>query len=456
MSSRIYTCSCSCTSSPETHSTCALCAGPLHASTSRVSHVPRLGPHRARFLLQSVVALRTALRARGAELMMRVGAAEAVLPTLAAAAGARTVLAHSEVCTEERACEARLRGALAPRGISLDLRWGGATLHHVDDLPFRKPTRGAAAVPSSSSSSSSSSSASSSSQSSSALLSSVDTAAILSSSVAALPHVFTHFRKAVESSGHPVRSPVPTPLQLRPAPPLPAGDAEPGEPPSLVDIALADASALIASLPLGAARPPAPPPPHPSSDYEFVGGEAAAWERVRLWMHESPSRPLASYKATRNGLLGGEFSSRLSPWLAAGCISSRCVVAEVERFTATHGPSEGAGWLVFELLWRDYMRFYAPRPGSSLFAPDGPRGDGGASAWKTEPELVRAWALGATGWPLVDAAMRELLATGWMSNRARQVVASWLVRDAKVDWRVGAEWFERCVQLELPITSSLE
>jgi len=365
---------------------------------SRLCGLPRVGPHRARFLLESVAGLRAALRARGGELLLREGAPEAVLPALAAAAGARAVLAHAEVCPEEKAADARVRAALGARGAALDLLWGGATLYHASDLPF---------------------------------------------AAAALPDVFSHFRRAVEGRA-PVRDPLPPPPALRAAPPLPAADAAPGEAPAAADFGAADAAALLAALPPGAARAPPPPRAAPATDFAFAGGEAAAAARVRAWLH-SPA--LAAYKATRNGLLGADFSSRLSPWLAAGCVSARSLAAEVRAAdAAAGGPTEGSAWLLFELLWRDYMRFYALKHGARLFAAAGPRGapaaGGGAGVWAPNAERERAWALGATGYPLVDASMRELLATGWTSNRGRQVVASWLAKDARVDWRRGAEWFE--------------
>ena len=87
-----------------------------------------------------------------------------------------------------------------------------------------------------------------------------------------------------------------------------------------------------------------------------------------------------------------------------------------------------------------HSRFYAVRHGSRIFQSGGPTG--ARVSWRDDPELWQRWATGTTGMPLVDANMRELAATGWMSNRGRQNVASYLALDLGVDWRRGADLFE--------------
>ena len=125
-------------------------------------------------------------------------------------------------------------------------------------------------------------------------------------------------------------------------------------------------------------------------------------------------------------------------------------------------------WVIFELIWRDYYRFFALKHGNRIFHSGGVVG--AAPAWRANPDLLRRWVArscmhapalcspalvvdcicqlprrwkeGRTGMPLVDANMRELAATGFMSNRGRQNVASYLVHDLGLDWRQGADWFE--------------
>jgi deoxyribodipyrimidine photo-lyase len=96
--------------------------------------------------------------------------------------------------------------------------------------------------------------------------------------------------------------------------------------------------------------------------------------------------------------------------------------------------------LVFELLWRDYWKFFALKHGTSIFFPGGTIGS--TKEWKHFEKNLQAWIDGRTGFPLVDANMRELAATGFMSNRGRQNVCSFLTLELNQDWRYGAEYFE--------------
>lgn len=97
-------------------------------------------------------------------------------------------------------------------------------------------------------------------------------------------------------------------------------------------------------------------------------------------------------------------------------------------------------WVIFELLWRDYFRFVAAKYGNILFHSGGVKNMN--YQWNEDLEKFKRWSNGTTGIPFVDANMRELRQTGWMSNRGRQNVASFLTKDLKLDWRLGAEWFE--------------
>jgi deoxyribodipyrimidine photo-lyase len=176
------------------------------------------------------------------------------------------------------------------------------------------------------------------------------------------------------------------------------------------------------------------------------GGETAALARIRHYATDTTA--LRTYKETRNGMLGADYSSKLSPWLAAGCVSPRTVLAAVRAHEAAHGANDSTYWLLFELLWRDYFRLAAGVHGARFFSLSGvgptAASAPGASAtvWGRDPSLRTAWCLGRTGYPFVDACMRELLLTGFMSNRGRQNVASFLARDLALDWRIGAAWFE--------------
>ena len=174
----------------------------------------------------------------------------------------------------------------------------------------------------------------------------------------------------------------------------------------------------------------------------FFGGETAALARLEHFC----STGLSNYKSLRNGSIGWEYSSKMSPWLAAGCISPRQVHFRIREFEERYGESVHTYWVTFELLWRDYMRFFAYKHKEKIFFEYGPAGrlPRGLSWCKgVESEIrLQRWKDGNTGVPWVDGHMRELKNTGFMSNRGRQNVASFLIFNLKVDWRHGAQHFE--------------
>ncbi len=230
-----------------------------------------------------------------------------------------------------------------------------------------------------------------------------------------LPDVFTTFRKQVEKFAK-VRAPFPAPKTLNPIPP----SVEVGAIPTLEQLGLTsptdDARAAI----------------------RFKGGEREAWKRLDDYFWKTDS--LRRYKETRNGLLGANYSSKFSAWLANGSISPRTIYDEVKRYESERIANESTYWLIFELIWRDYFRFLSLKLGNRIFKKRGIKNQ--PVALSQDEEKFQAWAEGRTGVPFIDANMRELRATGFMSNRGRQNVASFLVKDLKVDWRMGAEWFE--------------
>ncbi|MEO0854972.1 MAG: DASH family cryptochrome, partial [Cyanobacteria bacterium J06648_11] len=170
----------------------------------------------------------------------------------------------------------------------------------------------------------------------------------------------------------------------------------------------------------------------------FKGGETAGKERLQQYFWERDC--LKAYKQTRNGMKGADYSSKFSAWLALGCLSPRYIDAEVIRYEDARVRNDSTYWLIFELLWRDYFRFICAKHGDRVFYPSGLQGI--SIPWKQDDERFELWRTGNTGFPLVDANMRELLQTGFMSNRGRQNVASFLTKNLGIDWRMGAEWFE--------------
>ena len=232
-----------------------------------------------------------------------------------------------------------------------------------------------------------------------------------------LPQVFTRFRELCERRSRVFQA-----------------HAAPSALPALPDAALD----LLQPLPTLAQLGLSEPPKVPASAFPFSGGEAAAQARLRDYLWNSQG--VRQYKDTRNGLNGTEYSSKFSPWLANGCLSARRVVAELQRHESQYGRNDSTHWLWVELLWRDFFRWTLVRHGSALFKAGGLKG--AARTPHNLDERFQHWCAGRTGMPFVDANMRELAATGFMSNRGRQVVASYLVHDLQQDWRHGAAWFE--------------
>ena len=139
---------------------------------------------------------------------------------------------------------------------------------------------------------------------------------------------------------------------------------------------------------------------------DFKGGETAAWSRIDHYIVQGAKRGrLSTYKETRNGMVGADYSSKLSPYLATGAISARSIYTEIKKFEASSGISnENTYWLVFELLWRDFMRFYGAKYGTKLFLLGGTQGETGRNRypWGNDPKLLEAWRTGNTGFPFID------------------------------------------------------
>ncbi len=230
-----------------------------------------------------------------------------------------------------------------------------------------------------------------------------------------LPELFTNFRKVVEKDCVVTKALV-VPLAL---PPLPA-EVDPGNLPSLADLGVEAA------------------PNDPRGVLTFKGGETQGIARLDeyFWTQDK----LRVYKETRNGMLGADYSSKFSAWLALGCLSPRYIYAQVKKYEDERIENDSTYWLIFELLWRDYFRFICAKHGSKIFQRSGLQGVD--LSWKEDWLRFDIWREGKTGFPLVDANMRELAATGFMSNRGRQNVASFLTKNLGIDWRMGAEWFE--------------
>lgn len=365
------------------------CVDPRLFGTTHYFGFPKTGALRAQFLIECLDDLKKNLMKYGLNLLIRHGKPEDVLPSLAKSLGAHTVYTHAETCSEELIVERRVREGLRkvegqPQNLS-----DKKTLVPKLELVWGST------------------------------MYHIDDLPFLSSD---LPDVYTQFRKSVESKCT-VRSCFKLPTTLGPLPSQKVDEIGGwGSVPSLDQFGL-----------------------HQEKINRGMccrGGENAALSRVHdyFWRKDL----LKGYKETRNGMLGPDYSTKFSPWLASGCLSPRLVYEEVKRYEKQRLANDSTYWVLFELIWRDYFRFLSVKYGNTLFQIGGPR-KVVSKKWSQDRVLFESWREGRTGYPLIDANMKELATTGFMSNRGRQIVCSFLVRDMGIDWRMGAEWFETCL-----------
>ncbi|MBT0587105.1 DASH family cryptochrome [Alteromonas oceanisediminis] len=171
----------------------------------------------------------------------------------------------------------------------------------------------------------------------------------------------------------------------------------------------------------------------------LIGGETAALAQLDYYTFKCDA--LASYKETRNGLDGWDFSSKLSAWLAHGCISPRQVYQTIGAYEKERVKNDSTYWLYFELLWREFFHWQLTKHGAAFFQFGGIQQS--PPTTRHDHERFTRWCDGDTGYPIVDACMRQLNTTGFMSNRGRQLVASCFVHELNLDWRYGAAYFEK-------------
>ena len=177
--------------------------------------------------------------------------------------------------------------------------------------------------------------------------------------------------------------------------------------------------------------------PEPSES-SFIGGETAALSHLHTYLFNW--RAASSYKETRNALDTWKDSTKLSAWLANGSLSAREVMRQVHNFEETVEKNDSTYWIYFELLWREFFHWLQCKYGARWFRFSGIQGKTPSTTHC--PDTFTQWCEGKTGYPIVDACMRQLAETGYMSNRGRQLVASCFVHELRQDWRYGAAWFE--------------
>ena len=177
---------------------------------------------------------------------------------------------------------------------------------------------------------------------------------------------------------------------------------------------------------------------HRNSVFKFNGGEINGKKRIDDYFFNTKN--VSNYKSTRNGLIGENYSSKFSPWLANGSVSAKYIYNQLKKYELEVDKNDSTYWLYFELIWRDFFKYVSMQHKEKFFSKDGIYGDN--KEWSTNTEILSNWINGKTNEPFVNANMIELLETGFMSNRGRQNVANYLTKELKIDWRIGAEYFE--------------
>ncbi|KAI3860412.1 hypothetical protein MKW98_011606 [Papaver atlanticum] len=366
------------------------CVDPRNFGTTHYFGFPKTGALRAQFLIECLADLKKNLMKRGLNLVIRHGKPEDILPSIAKAVGAHTIYAHKETCSEELLVERLIKKGL--QEVSLQSEGSTSTSRNPTNVKLELIWG--------------------------STMYHIDDLPFNTSN---LPDIYTQFRKSIESKCA-IRGCFKLPPSIGP---LPSNDL--GKIGGWGDVPLLDQLGVIHV--------------EAKKGMYFVGGESAALGRVYEYFLKKDL--LKVYKHTRNGMLGPDYSTKFSPWLAFGNVSPRFLYEEVKRYEKDRLANDSTYWVLFELIWRDYFRFISIKYGNSIFHLGGPREV--QARWSQDLNLFESWRDGRTGYPLIDANMKELSTTGFMSNRGRQIVCSFLVRDMGIDWRMGAEWFETCL-----------
>jgi len=338
-----------------------------HKECSRVAHVYVIDPvnfrlsttnsakfslKRVRFLAETLVDLHQSLVERGSALRIMVGPTEKSLPKVASELIGCNLYYHDEYVYEERQLMHKTLDALKSSCDRICPFWGGATLYEPEELPF---------------------------------------------SVAELG-LFTPFRLAVQSI--PIKAPLLEPELLKTDPKitLPDDNSCITLPEDKITVShIVDVIRGVAESEICASMKDNLYLSGSTESPLYTGGESSGWARIEYYILAGLDR-LSCYKETRNGMIGMDFSSKLSCWLSSGSITARQVAQAVFQFEEASGISnESTRFLIFELLWRDYMKFYALRWEVRLFTLGGPQGEIGRQKhpWGSDESLIHAWKNGS-------------------------------------------------------------
>ena len=228
------------------------------------------------------------------------------------------------------------------------------------------------------------------------------------------PDTFGQFRKEVEKV-IPVREPLPVPLDLKPV----SQPIDPGNIPNLSDLSTDLVQSVVQS-----------------ENYFFKGGEEVGLKMLEEYF--SLESNFEKYQSDKDGF--GQ-SSALSPWLSQGCLSPKTIYRKLDSIGEKTKYKKAVQALKVQLIFRDYLRLLGKKYENRIFLFSGMNGQS-LPDLTVNHQLFDLWKNGETGVPIIDANMRQLKKTGFLSNKGRQLTAAFLVHDLKVNWQLGAEYFE--------------
>ncbi|CUG26768.1 DNA photolyase, putative [Bodo saltans] len=407
-----------------------MCLDPrCFAQPSQILGCYRMGPERAKFTLECIASLRGELGALGVPLVIRIGLPEVILPTLFAQLRCHHVYTTTQYAPHEKVIHDSLLQLTAAQVHSV---WH-TTLVHVDDLPtplasmrtgFRwfhddavmatiRPTK----------------------------------PYDCSDALKELPSVLPFFQAFDEDNGRTTRS---TTHNSKLKTHNPSHQRAVGE----TSISEEGMGALptMADLGYGSYVPELAVTHVIATSSSHHGGERSATQRLEEWLEQGGMKRMVKLGVVKRPTVDMYATNllRISPYLSTGCMSPRRLYERLREY-AYDNVMDGSSQSQFQeamlrLFRRDYFHFQGLLHGNSMFYSYGPTPENTDEApdWRYDDKLLRRWCNGLTGFPFADAAMRELLATGWVGAPGRQALMWLLSIGLEQDWRAGAEWFERC------------
>ncbi len=325
---------------------------------------PKIAKYRKDFIIESVLALREALKERGSNLIIRYGIAEDEIYQVGKECGASYIFCNRDGIAEEANIQNKLEVKMWSLGAEM-ISNRGKMLFYTADMPFP---------------------------------------------VKHTPDTFTQFKKEVHKIV-PVREPIPTPDYINT---------------ELKKIKVGDIPDELGS---GI-------PTEKSGIGELQGGENVAIRRLSMVEQFLESD---AQKNKKNGALERYYTSHLSPWISTGCLSPKLLYKIVNPFA--EAKIYEAQKIIDHLLYRDFCRLMAKKYENQIFLDEGITGEKHSSS-KLDPSIAQKFIHGKTGLPLIDALVRKLTGTGYLTTKSRRLLASFLVYDLEQPWLYGAEFFE--------------